>query len=68
MRVVYVIAWRYGDGSGSGAVSAHGTREDAETMLEILVQQDSMRSFSIHPVPFQDATPAPQDTKGADHE
>lgn len=58
MKVVYVIAWRYGDGSASGVVSAHGTREGAEVMLEILVQQDSMRNFNIHAVPFQDATQA----------
>jgi hypothetical protein len=55
VKLIYVIAWRYSDGSASGVVSAHGTREGAEIMLGILAEQgDSMRGFSIHEVPFQE--------------
>ncbi len=55
MKLIYVIAWRYGDGSGSGVVCAHGTREGAEIMLGILAEQcDGMRVFSIHEIPYQE--------------
>lgn len=57
MKIIYVIAWRYSDGSASGVVSAHGTREGAEIMLGILVEQcDGQRGFSINEVPFQEQT------------
>jgi len=56
MKIIYVISWRYSDGSASGVVSAHGTREGAEVMLGILADHcDGVRGFSIHEVPFQEA-------------
>jgi hypothetical protein len=49
----YVITWRYGDGSASGAVAGFTDRKRAERLLELLNAQDSMRQFKLEPVPFE---------------
>jgi hypothetical protein len=58
MSVAYVITWRYGDGSGSGATAVFLDKTRAERMLEILNASDSMRSFKIETVPM-DSEQAP---------
>jgi hypothetical protein len=55
VTVIYVITWRYGDGSGSGAVAGFRTEEAAQNMLAILNQQDSMRNYAIVAIPFEGA-------------
>ncbi len=55
IRVIYVITWRYYDGSAAGVVSAHGTNEGAEHMVSILRQHcDGMKVFAIEPIPYED--------------
>lgn len=53
MNVVYVITWRYSDGSSSGAVSAHASKASAEAMLAILNDQDGIRQYVIETVPSE---------------
>ena len=54
-RLIYLITWRYIDGSASGAVSAHGTEEGAARIVELLNQHgDGMKRFAVIPTPFED--------------
>lgn len=55
MSVIYVIVWRYSDGSASGAVSAHQTQANAEAMLSILEAQESSRRYAIETIPSEAA-------------
>lgn len=50
--IVYVITWRYSDGSGSGATAAFTDKARAEKLVEILDKTDSMQHFKIEAVPF----------------
>lgn len=52
MEMVYVITWRYSDGSGSGATAAFTDKSRAEKLVDILLASDSMRNFKIEAVPF----------------
>lgn len=51
--VVYVVLWRYGDGSASGAVAAFSTSAAAEKLVALLKDQESRRSFKIEAIPFE---------------
>jgi len=50
MEDVYVIWWKYGDGSGCGVMRAYADRQRAEEDLELLVF-DSNRQFEIAELP-----------------
>lgn len=55
IRLVYVVIWRYCDGSASGAVSAHGTKEAADRMVDLLaLHGDGMKRFVVEAVPYED--------------
>lgn len=48
---VYVLWWKYSDGSGAGIVRAYRIREDAQEDLKILEEVgDDSKEFSITPV------------------
>lgn len=54
-RIIYVVIWRYHDGSAAGMVSAHGTEVGADLMVRLLEQHgDGMKSFKAEPVPYED--------------
>lgn len=49
---MYVVAWSYGDHSGYGVSTVHGSRVGAEAMLKLLREVGSDRQFEIHEVDF----------------
>lgn len=61
MSVLYVVTWRYSDGSASGTVSAHRTEACARQMLDILENNCSgMRQFDVKVTPADIDLTAPQ--------
>lgn len=55
IRIIYVVTWRYHDGSASGAVSAHDALKAAEHMADILRRHgDGTKVFAIEPTPYED--------------
>lgn len=52
LDTVYVVTWRYIDGSGSGATAAFSDKARAEGLVELLIGADSIRQFKIEAVPF----------------
>lgn len=52
---VYVLWWKYSDGSGAGVVRAYRHKEDAEEDREILAGGvgDGMKEFFVVPVPLR---------------
>ena len=55
IRLIYVVTWRYYDGSAVGVVAAHGTKGGAEHMAAILRQHsDGMKVFEIAQTPYED--------------
>lgn len=60
IATAYVVTWRYGDGSASGATAVFLSKARAERMLEILNASDSMRNHKIEAVPL-DAITQPEE-------
>jgi hypothetical protein len=56
LDTVYVIAWRWNDGSGSGATAAFVDKARAERLLEVLTADACGRSYKLEAVAF-DSTP-----------
>lgn len=54
MKDVFVITWRYSDGSGSGAVCVCQSADMADRLLSILqaASDGAMRGFSIEQIPY----------------
>lgn len=51
---VYVLWYRYSDGSGAGVIRAYQIKEDAEEDMKIVQNVgDSMKEFSVTPVPLR---------------
>lgn len=51
---VYVLWWKYSDGSGAGVVRAYRIKEAADEDMEILKDLgDSMKEFAVTPVPLR---------------
>ena len=48
---VYVLWWKYSDGSGAGVVRAYQSSDKAEEDLKILKDHgDNVKEFSVTPV------------------
>lgn len=48
MEKIYVILWKYSDGSNSGAVRAYTTREEADKTMQLLNDHgDSGKNFYV---------------------
>lgn len=55
MLMVYVVLWRYSDGSASGAVCALWSKSAADRMLKLLESHgDSMKRYEIEAIPCDD--------------
>lgn len=50
MLKIYVITWRYGDGSGSGALRVFTNKDRAEADLRMLMSVDAGRQFELEEV------------------
>lgn len=56
METIYLILWKYNDGSGSGAVRAYTTQDEADkTMLLLNEHGDIGKNFYVQEVPLIDA-------------
>lgn len=52
LRNVWVLHWRYRDGSASGVTAAFDDPEDASNWLRVLTEYgDGMRKFEVWPEP-----------------
>lgn len=51
MDEVWVLSWRYSDGSASGILRAYDCEERGKYDLELLGEQDTMKVFSLDCVP-----------------
>ena len=55
MKTIFVITWKYIDGSGYGTVRAYELRQTAESDLQLLVAHgDGMKDFKIEEILFND--------------
>lgn len=55
MLTIYIVSWRYTDGSGSGPVCALWSKPAAERMLEILCRHAAgMKLFHVDAVPCEE--------------
>lgn len=51
---VYVLWWKFSDGSGAGVIRAYRIKEDAEEDMRILQDVgDPKKDFSVTPVPLR---------------
>lgn len=51
---VFVVTWRYADGSGSGFVRAFLERDQAELVMTILREHgDTMKTFALDEAPCE---------------
>lgn len=51
--VVYVIAWKWCDGSGYGVAAAHHDRQRAIRELDRLKEASESRFYTLHEVPLE---------------
>jgi len=49
MTEMYVILWKYSDGSANGVVTAHLDKDVADSVMALLEKHgDGMKVFSLH--------------------
>ena len=52
--IIYVITWRYSDGSGSGVVRAYEQKDEAEEDMKFLdANGNTAKNFYIVETPFK---------------
>lgn len=52
---VYVLWWRYSDGSAAGVIKVFENEQTAKEQLDILIRHgDGLKKFDITPVPYSD--------------
>lgn len=57
LDTVYIVAWRWSDGSGSGPTAAFVDKMRAEKLLEVLSSEPCGKEYTLIEAPF-DNTPA----------
>jgi len=56
MPIIYVLTWRYSDGSDHGVIRAFDSEADAQDLHGLLVEHSGTRQFEVVEVELQESS------------